>query len=369
MNSLKTLYFPGTDIYSIRQYPLFLLFQDIHLLQPVEKDPAAGDQESSDTFIKSKFCQVHTPCPLGEDRERFLHLLSDIRNRKDDYAAQLSSLLLAAQSGQVSDGESSERAIINSLLPPEDLQSKSRDAAREEKLWQARLVLAIGEILDEEEEEIAANLSMLEDDQASLFQALHGDDRQLDDDNPFEELTIFESNLTAASSSNMKKRFNGWKTLYLEAKLEEPEIFLTSSKDSGDLLLESYEKISNKAAPLVLSLELPGLIGLDSNETVEAVNRFAIQNSQLLAQLQNSLKDLASRDIPQAGGAVELDRAAMESVSQEWQELLETDFPEKRYGRVQLNCFLFPAHPCSELLGKDQSTTSEVKNGLLVVMG
>ncbi len=101
----------------------------------------------------------------------FLHLVEDIRNRKDDYAAQLSSLILASKSGSTAEIEDSEQSIMDSLVTPKDLQEKSLLAAKEEKLWQARLVLAIGEILDQEEEEIARNLAMLDDDQAELLRA------------------------------------------------------------------------------------------------------------------------------------------------------------------------------------------------------
>jgi len=128
MNSLNSLFFPGTDIYSIRQYPLFLLLQKIHLIRPVENNPVDAGDESTDSFIKSGFCQEHTPCPLGEHRNRFLHLVTDIKNRQDDYAAQLSSLVLASQSAPPLIDEDSEQAIMSSLLPPEESQAKDTKA-------------------------------------------------------------------------------------------------------------------------------------------------------------------------------------------------------------------------------------------------
>ncbi len=170
MNSLNTLYFPGTDIYSIRQYPIFLLFQKIHLINPVEAKIADSNDESTDSFIKSGFCQVHTPCPLGENRNRFLHLVDDIRNRKDDYAAQLSSLVLAGKTGPSAVDEDSEGAILNFLRTPINQQAKLVQVEKEEKLWQARLVLSIGEILDREEEEIARNLAVLDRRSGRSFQ-------------------------------------------------------------------------------------------------------------------------------------------------------------------------------------------------------
>lgn len=366
MNSLKTLYFPGTDIYSIRQYPVFLLFQKIHLIKPVEEDPKGSGEESTDSFIKSGFCQVHTPCPLGENRQRFLRLVEDIRNRKDDYAAQLSSLILASKSAPSAVDVDSEQSIISSIFTPKDLQANSLQVEKEEKLWQARLVLAIGEILDKEEEEIARNLAMLEDDQAGLFNELHGNMEAIEEDNPFAELSQLESNLNAASSGNIKKRFNGWKTLFLEDDALEYEVFLTSSQDAGDLLLESYEKKTNQSAPLIAGLELPGLIGWSSEEASQAVVTFSETNSTLLSEIHEILRDVSQNETftePEIKS-----NNVLAAISEQWNTELETVFPAKQYGRIAAKWYLFPNIACSTLIGKTLSATAKRKNGLLVVV-
>lgn len=367
MNSLNTLYFPGTDINSIRQYPIFLLFQKIHLIKPVEMDPKDPGKESSDSFIKSGFCQVHTPCPLGENRDRFLYLVEDIRNRKDDYAAQLSSLILAGKSGPSTVDDDSERAIMNSLRTPNEQQAKSLQIEKEEKLWQARLVLAIGEILDQEEEEIARSLAMLEDDQADLFKELHGDNEASEEDNPFAELSQLASNLNAANSGNVKKRYNGWKTLFLEGDIQECEIFLTNSQDGGELLLESYEKKTNQPATLIASLELPGLIGWSNNEACQTAVLFYEKNKELLSRIHETLVDFSQKEGFTEQGTKS--NNAFAAITDEWNAQLETVFPTKQFGRIPVNCYLFPGLACSTIVGKKRSENGEPKNGLLVVVG
>jgi hypothetical protein len=373
MSPLNTLFFPGTDIYSIRQYPVFLLFQKIHLIKPVENDPSGSGDECSDSFIKSGFCQVHTPCPLGENRERFLYLVNDIKNRKDDYAAQLSSLILAAKSNPSAKDEDSERQIITSLFTPNDQRAKSLQAEKEGKLWQARLVLAIGEILDKEEEEIARNLAILEDDQAELFKALHGDMSdfgELEEDNPFAELSQLENNLAAANSGNIKKRFYGWKTLFLESdthEFKECEIFLTTSRDGGDILLELYEKKTNLTALPVATLELPGLIGWNSAEAFQAVLTFYEENKELLSRIHGSLADLSrQKDVMKPEMK---NNNTLAAISEEWNTQLEIFFPVKKFGRLPVKCHVFPGFTCSALTGKLPSETGESINGLLVVVG
>lgn len=365
MNSLNTLFFPGTDLYSIRQYPIFLLFQKMHLIKPVEDDPAGSGGQSSDSFIKSGFCQVHTPCPLGENRDRFVHLVADISRRKDDYAAQLSSLILAGQSRTSSQDDDSERAIRSSLFTPDAEQAKLVREDKDGKLWQARLVLAIGEILDREEEEIARNLAMLEDDQAELFKELHGDIDELEEENPFAELSRLESNMGAANSGNMKKRCKAWKTLFLEGDMPECEIFLTTSQDAGDLLLESYEKKTNQPAPLAATLTLPGLIGWNSAEAYQAVLEFRDNNGELLSRIHAHLAELIEKAICTEQ---QIESEAFAALTEQWNEHLETIFPTAQFGRIPVTCYVFPGLSCAALIGTRQPENSGAKNGLLIVV-
>jgi hypothetical protein len=367
MNSLNTLYFPGTDLYSIRQYPAFLLFQKIHLIKPVEENPADSGKEPQDSFIKSGFCQEHTPCPLRKNRDRFTRLIGDIKNRKDDYAGQLSSLILASKTGSANIDPDSEQSIMDSLLPPKDLQERSVLAANEEKLWQARLILAIGEILDQEEEEIATNLAMLDDDQAELFKELHGDSEAMDEDNLFAELLQVERNLGAAKSGNVKTRFNAWKTLFLEGEVPKCEIFLTTSVDSGDLLMELYEKKTGLTASLAGCLELPGLIGRNSTEASQAVVAFCEKNEDLLATIKKDLSLFVEQTTPITETIPGENTLA--AITEQWARQLETVFPAEQYGRVPVKFYIFPNLACSALIGKKQPETAPPENGLLVVIG
>ena len=293
-------------------------------------------------------------------------MIEDIRNRKDDYAGQLSSLILASKSGQSPTDDDSEGAIIKSLFTPKDLQVKSTQLEKEEKLWQARLVLAIGEILDGEEEEIARNLATLEDDQAGLFKELHGDIEAIEEDNPFAELNQLESHLGAANSGNIKNRFKSWKTLFLESDIQEYDIFLTTSQDAGDLLVEAYEKKTNQAAPLVAELTLPGLIGWNGEEASQAVVTFSEKNNKLLSQILEALSDLSQKE---AVADLEIKNCnVLAPLSEEWNVQLETVFPTKQFGRISVKYYLFPNFTCATLVGKAAPETTKRKNGLLVVV-
>jgi len=120
MNTFDTLYFPDTVLPAHQQFPLAFFFSAIHLLQPVEPGGESDTDQSSATgsypFMETGFCQVHTPSPLGADRDRFLHLLHDIRTKKDNYVEQLSYLSLTSLSAPATRGDQSKQTIISSLL-------------------------------------------------------------------------------------------------------------------------------------------------------------------------------------------------------------------------------------------------------------
>jgi len=361
MNSLKSIYFPGTDIYSIRQYPIFLLFQKLHAIQPVENEDTVEGEESADIFIKYGFCQVDTPCPLGEDRDRFLHLVEDIKNRRDDYAAQLSALTLASMSDHEDTSEGSEQAIIDQLFTPKSKTEKA-DNKHKEHLWKARLVLAIGEFLDREEEEIARNLAELDDDTTGILKELHGDETE-ESENPFAELMQIESKLGAARAGNAAKRSGAWRSLFLESDHTDSRLFVTCSRDAGDLLIEEFAKQTGSAATTVPGLTVPGLIGFNGKDALRNVEHFIKTNQSELAEIHECLSGFLKGDIDNS--LVDTYKAAAAS----WNTELEKMFPESKYGRLACDLYLFPGLSCSHLLGSQKMTTdSSADNGLLLVI-
>ncbi len=354
MNSLNTLYFPATAIHSPRLYPIFLLFQNVHLLSPVE-----DGKECPDSFIKSGFCQVHTPCPLGQERNRFLRLVADIKSGTDDYTARLSALTLAAMTGPTQ-AEESERSIIRSLQGTEELPPQARKREELEKLWQARLVLAIGELLDQEEEDISLNLAELEDEEKVLFKELQGDDDKEEEENPFAELTRLEGSLRINSVGNIKKRFKAWKTLFLAGEMEECGIFLANDMDCGDILLEMYHQKTGQQAPILASLQLPALVGWNNDQASTAVRQFATKNSPFLTAIGERFAALISQTaIPEQ----QFELAAA------WEQLLSADFPAAQFGRMPINFYLLRGLPCSTLIGKTSDAQNPGKSGLLAVIG
>ncbi|WP_136806919.1 hypothetical protein [Desulfosediminicola flagellatus] len=340
MNTLESLYFPGTEIYSGSQYPVFLLFSKLHVLQPVEDSETADN--SADIFKTTGHCQAHTPSPLGDGRDRFLHLIRDIKDRKDDYAAQLSSLTVASMSAKKASIEDSSRGIITSLLGGHGLKTAPEED-NDVQLWQARLVLKIAEILDREEEEVAMQMALLDDEEEGLFKTLHGELAD-DDENLLDELKQLKEKITLPTAGSIRKRLSAWSRLYNGGKVESQQIWLTHMIEAADTLLERYEDQHNKPAAKIVEFILPANIGWGKAESIELVDSFRQNNSDLLDRIAKALTTF--------------DTDALASLPAEWAHAIEASFPEKMNGRAQLAIYSFTESSIAELCGSktDDST-------------
>lgn len=348
MCALKCLYFPGTSIYSPQQYPMFLLPLNIHILQPVENVELASDVNLADSFIKNGFCQGYTPTPLGEDRDRFLHLVGDIQNRKDDYAAQLSQLTIAAMTSNDKAQVESKNDIISSLIgtpadaPQEELEQKN-------DLWQARLMLNLAEMLDREEEELSRNLSVLEDYEAELLQELQGasDD---DDENPFADLQQLKKNMVSQRTGAMKNRLAAWHKLNRESDLAQNiSTFITDSNDATELLLEAYHEATNELIEPVATLSLPPIADWDSSKAVEKVIGFKEtfdQTDDLVAVLSGNDQNTSSIE--------------------NWNNAIEEAFPKDTFGQKRVSIYSFKEYSCFDLMLATPQKSG--KDGILIAI-
>lgn len=370
MNAQDSLYFPGTAIFSDSQYPIFLLFAKIHILEPVEAEENGGTAaEPADLFINNGFCQAHTPCPLGDSRDRFLRLIADIRDRRDDYAAQLSSLTMAAMSAPRPQEDDTTQTIISSLLGTRaGKEEQEKEDAVSHLLWQARLVLKIAEILDQEEEEIARQYSQLGDRETALFRHLHGEDAAdpEEEEDPLRELLEIRDKTSQPSSAVSKNRFRAWKQLYLAGDLPEWPIWTTHMAAAADLILDLYENAQGGPALEIGRFVLPAGVGLYQQEAIERIASFRAGNADLLSRMAADLAAvLADKQDETAAG--ERFPAAGSTVCREWHEALDSHFPADRFGRATVTAHLLPDRSFSTLLGRKPAAGTAERALLLVI--
>jgi hypothetical protein len=363
MTGCTTLYFPRLSVYDDNQTPLMLFCAPLHYLRAVER--GAADDDGAIHFINRGLCQEHTPAPLGPQRARFLRLVEDIRNRTDDYTAQLSALTLAHndQSARTGAGEPAH-AIISSLLT--DPAQKTDGQRTENKLWQARLVLTIGEILDEQQQAIKEELATLSDQERTMLAEMRGSDTVSDD-------ALFAAPTDAASESGANRirldntRFKAWLTLLRAAPIPPVELWLAASPEDGDQIFTRCEKIDVQPIPL-LKLPLPHHIAASPEYVVEHIESFRHASQEINETINGSLQVAASTAPYVSGADPFLMPYGGESIDG-WTALLDEHFPETSHGRSYLKIYLTPETPIEQLLAVDTGpdATSPRPHGLVGV--
>lgn len=335
MSTLEALYFPGTQIYSGSQFPAFLLFSKIHLLQPVESDETTDN--SADIFTTVDRCQAHTPCPLGESKDRFLHLIRDIRERKDDYAAQLSSLTVAAMSEKKSSVDDTTQGIITSLLGGHGVPAVD-EGENDVQLWQARLLLKIAEILETEEEEVAMQMALLDDEEDGLFKELQGELNQ-EEETLIAELRQLNEKISRPSISTIRKKLSAWNSLYKSGESPIQKLWLTSTVEAADILLEKYAEQSDKSAEVIAEIQLPANLGWNRSDALKAIELFQQKYKEILDQLRTAISNEDTDSLP--------------ALTKEWNEALAAIFAEDANGRTLLTIYKLADSSCIQILNEE----------------
>ncbi len=365
MKSLSTLVFPDTDIFSERLYPLLLFCTPLFYLQPVERNPEASPPDEPDIFIKSGLCQAHTPAPLGQDRARFLRLIDDIAQRRDDYAAQLSSLIMASMSSEKTETARENRSqIISSLFNERSTAADSDKTAG--ALWQARLVLAIAELLDREEAELRQNLNLLDEQELEMYRSLHGESDQ-NESGSFADIERLTAGLDQARPREMQMRFKSWLALMRAAPIPAVSLWLASSQDGADQLLNEVDKHGTGQALPILKLALPDRIEASAPYVASRIQDFHRSAAEVLSKLGSDLQQMSLRELHTRASVDDLLPAASGDVSR-WNELVEDHFPAGSHGRGSLYFYLLPDCPITKLLDLSApATAKQSSHGLLAV--
>ena len=361
MKSLNSLYFPETLLPRHLRNCLLLLPDTLHLLQAVEPDDEADESTDTDLFMEQGICQVHTPSLLGKERDRFLGLIEEIRTRKDCFAEQLSSLTLAHLSDEQGCGDHNHQAIMSSLLGgqvPVDSESEEKD--RKATLWQARLVLALAEILDKEEAELAMNLSDIGDDELALFQELKGEGEETTEgeEDPFAELMRIKANLSQPRPGTVKRRLQAWKTLYASGTMPEDFWFwITSQEEAAELLINSYETQSGRNSVPLLLLDIPEQMYMREKDGLESIRNFQKEASTIRQDIIEKLTAIVSKEHLNIVDPVALlpDSGIL---ARDWNDLIEYYFPKERFGRKKLD-LQFLANVSLDQLIRHESTADQ----------
>ncbi len=304
---MKYILFPHTDFFSLRHLPFFLLTRQIQIFRVTAQKTEYG---LTDCFMKAGFCQAELlPFTDSDEESRFLDLVEELHRRPHDFPHQLSMLTVAGRTVAPEDGEQSNRAIRKTI------EEKPQSVTQQEQrgsLWQARLLLCIGEIIDQQEEEVAAQLSDAERSTRELIAELQGD-READP--LIDHLYNTQDYLYFADHKGLAPRIKAWRQLF--AKRVQPEdILLAPIKDTAEQLIEEYETETKKTGSFTGELLLPAVIGDTAGEALENCrkfhNKYAALQEKLLAPLWS------------------------EEFRRQWDIAIDDIFPIQLYGRQKI---------------------------------
>jgi len=290
--------FPDTLPKDETLFPLVQFFAEAVYIAAAENDLPRADELSplAGWLLAQGLLRFHCPAPLGADQERFLALLKELRQRPGDCAA----LALAGMQGSGS-GESS--GAILSAVRRQSGSAAAEDAELASRLWQARLVLKLGESADRQEEDIRQSLRRITLREQGLLRVLLNEDAAA----PPAAAELPAS----AGSRRTRLRLKAWRNLLAWGSQPLPAcVFVTADRDAFELLLEE----SGGTARPVLQLPLPAVLA-DSD--------FAAQRTAFRAAAAGLISELSQQ--PTAFPA------------EAWNRLLEEQYPAAAHGRCLLS--------------------------------
>jgi hypothetical protein len=334
---------PGAEIL----FPLVQVFAPLVYCQAVEEDEIAAGLASPlrDELEREGLARVHVPAPLGEDRDRFVALIHDLTSRPGDYAAQLKHLSLAGIGRADRSETESKSSIIGTLMGSGMPGAGSKASEEEQLLWQARLVLKLGEILDADQAALRREMERIEARQEGLLAELRREDRQ-----PF-DLTRQLQAQEGQADGMPRLRLKAWSRLFClgSAVKEDFSVYVTPHQDGFDLLAEEYEREAGPARP-VADILLPA----------RPADSDPLAGREELARAGGEYLDVIGRILADPGGAVDGLTPALADPGGLWADLLESVYPEAACGRVLLHLSFFSGvNPCRLFMaafGRDEGS-------------
>ena len=247
MNLLRGLYFPATGLKKELFRSLRGLFDRIDFYLVSEEE-----QEDCGNGVGDDGWQGRAVLPLGDDRERFMAMLKDIRTHAGEYYE--GCLAALSDQSQVDPSESSVWKLVASLHG--EAADPVEDPTLVEKQWQARLLLKLAETVAAEQEEIDRGLANFRQKEQALFSSLKGEL-----DGAAEVAGVFAvSGPDAGGRSDptrAKHLLAAWGVFFTSDPLRHDFLF-TDNEDGAAALFNAWEELCQDPPQLLAELAVPG---------------------------------------------------------------------------------------------------------------
>jgi hypothetical protein len=261
-------------------------------------------------------------------------------SRSDDLARLFSSAKSPIATGQIRDRDEASSGSILSALQEDN--GKKAHIQLKERLWQARLILKLAEMLNRRESEVRQGLEKVSSDEQKNFASLAGSNgTESGDPAQFSALEKplhlkgkieYPEDYSAGGSAMLVPlRIKAWAELFLaDSSPSRPSVIVTTNPDSGSILLDRYENTWRKTPQKLFSLSIPMFPGLGSSES--AKEQYIASRIKLRLAAKEDLK-------------------YFENFLRE-KETIKIEFPSPSTGNQKLDFYCFPGIPSCTLLQK-----------------
>jgi hypothetical protein len=358
-NAPSALIFPETEPSIPGMAKLLIFFTVLSYYRPIE----SGGPSSGENNLCTRFCNGYTPAPLGAELPRFNRLLREMETSRPE---EFSRLFAAVQppgvgAGQGRDPDETSAGSVYAAMHAD--AALKAGIAHKERLWQARLLLKLAEILDRRETEVRQGLAQISCLQQKLFASLEGpaetasaDLIELGDPDktllPGADDTLPDASFSWTSIQFIPQRLKAWAELFLADSSNLHTLLLaTAIPESGAILLDGYENIWRRDPEKLFSLALPPVKTAAIDGTWD---RFLAARDTFRDTVQENLAYFASFLQEKAGspGSAPENRAEIAALPENisaWEAKLKVRFPDTEKGANKLDFYAFPGISYAEL--------------------
>ena len=357
-HATPALIFPETVPSSPAVMNLLIFFSALSYYMPTE---SAGATYRDNNLINT-LCREYAPAPLGDDLDRFNRLLREMELSRPDELSRLFSAAKAPMApGKARDQDEISTASVYSALNKD--AEKQTSIRYKERLWQARLILKLAEMLDRREAEVRQGLALVSSAEQKIFASLEGlgeagtsDLSELSSLNKLRSSKADDNQLHGSSLRGsgmlLNLRVKAWAELYLADSQDfHPLILATANPESGAILLDGFENTWRQDPIKLFSLSMPAVDIPDMEEVWEQYltsrKIFLEAAEKNMGYFARFLKEIACS----AGSApLNLEKISLlaENVSA-WEKKVKIHFPGKETGFSKLDFFCFPGISFTEL--------------------
>ncbi len=353
---METLLFPDTRLSKNRLYPLLLLCNPLHFLQIAEADPLSPENDDP-SLVEQRFCKVHTPAPFGDKLELYLELSKRIKTYKEQ------SAVTGTETGADTGMEG-----ISSLLQKgaAELATGEFDA----ELRQAQLILALAEMLDNEEESLREQVFFLDEDEIAATSTLQGESGSTTR-NQVNGLEAVKTQLQTPRPESTALRFAAWLHLFRQFDITPGiKLWMASSRKAGEEIFKRYSSGAGKDAVPILKLALPSYFRESPQYIVQHIVKFHESSAKIHQGLIADFERITTASHYERG-SLEFLLPYHTDWGGFWGAALDDSFPAGTYGRSTVTFYLLPDQLLPGLLshaGSEHRGADSQYHGLLGVL-